>query len=251
MAIVIGVIPARYASSRFPGKPLVDLNSKPMIQHVYERAKAARLLSDVIVATDDERILEAVKSFGGRVIMTDPVLPSGTDRVAETVRSLDVDIVVNIQGDEPLIPPKAIDQALRLLLDDPTAEMGTLVTSFRSAEDLLSPNTAKVVLDDADYALYFSRSPIPYCRDEKDMSAWLKRGAYWKHIGIYSYHKEFLLRFAKWQPGRLEKIEKLEQLRALERGIRIKVAKTDYDPVCVDMPEDVERVRKLLKDCKS
>ncbi|HDQ45966.1 MAG TPA: 3-deoxy-manno-octulosonate cytidylyltransferase [bacterium] len=245
---IVGVIPARWASSRLPGKPLTDLAGKPMIRHVVERVSQARLLDEVIVATDDARILQVVEDFGGRAVMTDPGLASGTDRVAEAVRSLDADIVVNIQGDEPLIPARAVDEAARILLDDPSVEMGTLVTAFRSAEELFSPHTAKVVTDDSGFALYFSRSPIPFCRDASDPSVWLKRGVYRKHIGIYVYRKTFLLRFAGWKPGRLEEAEKLEQLRALAHGVRIRVAETEYDPVCVDTPEDAERVRTLLRE---
>lgn len=242
----IGIIPARYASSRLPGKPLADLDGRPMIQHVAERVLQAESLSKVIVATDDERILHCVRDFGGEALMTSPDFTSGTDRVAAVAQSMDVDVIVNIQGDEPLIEPDEIDLVVRTVAEDPDADMGTLVTPIRDVEDLTNPNTAKVILDENRYALYFSRSPIPYCRDCPDPADWLNQGTYLKHVGLYSYRKSFLHQFARHAPVLLEKTEKLEQLRAIVMGAKIKVAQTQYDPVCVDTPEDLERVRQLI-----
>lgn len=247
----LGVIPARYASSRLPGKPLADIGGRPMIRRVAERAAQSALLSRVIVATDDRRILECIQAYGGEAVMTSPDFTSGTDRIASVVQNLDVGIVVNIQGDEPLIDPEDIGRVIRALQDDPDADMATLVTPVRSSADLISPNTAKVVFDDSGYALYFSRSPIPHLRDEPDPEAWLNRCPYYKHVGLYGYRKSFLLRFARQDPHPLEKAEKLEQLRALAMGAKIRVAETSTDPVCVDTPEDLERVRQLVTACRT
>jgi 3-deoxy-manno-octulosonate cytidylyltransferase (CMP-KDO synthetase) len=247
----IGIIPARYDSSRLPGKPLAEICGKPMIQHVAERALKSDLLSRVIVATDDPRIMECVQGFGGDAVITSSALTSGTDRVASVAQMIETDIVVNIQGDEPLIEPDEIDLVVRTLAEDPHADMGTLVTPIRKVEDLISPNTAKVVLNHEGYALYFSRSPIPYQRDTRDMEDWLKNGPYFKHVGLYSYRKSFLLQFARHKPEPLEVTEKLEQLRALVMGAKIRVAQTRYNPVCVDTPEDLERVRKLMPACRT
>jgi len=247
MPSAIGVIPARYASSRFPGKPLVDLIGKSMIRRVSERAAKAKTLSRVLVATDDERILEAVHAFGGEAVLTPGDIPSGTDRMAFVAKDLDAEIFVNIQGDEPLIEPDEIDAVVRLLEEDPAADVGTLVKKIDRADELESPNTAKVALDASGFALYFSRSPIPYYRDETDPAAKIRKHPYWKHIGIYSYRREFLLQVARWGPTPLERAERLEQLRVLEKGYRIKTAETHFEPVCVDTPEDAERVRALLR----
>ena len=244
----VGVIPARYASSRFPGKPLADLGGKPMIQHVYERAAQAGRLQQVIVATDDRRIAEAVRAFGGRVQMTRSDHPSGSDRVGEVAATLDADIIVNIQGDEPFIDPDAIDLAVETLEAHPDAPVATLVRPCDSVEELQSPNTAKVVLDDAGHALYFSRAAIPFYRDETHPANWLKASSYFLHIGLYVYRKAFLLEYITWPPGRLERIEKLEQLRILERGFRIICAKTDYHAICVDTPEDLAQAQQILKE---
>jgi 3-deoxy-manno-octulosonate cytidylyltransferase (CMP-KDO synthetase) len=247
MHSIIGVIPARYASSRFPGKSLVDLAGKPMIQRVTERARLAESLSRVLVATDDKRIVDVVLAFGGEAVMTPSDILTGTDRIAFVAKTLDADIFVNIQGDEPLIEPEEIDAVVRLLADDPKADVGTLVKRISSPDELESPNTAKVVLDADGYALYFSRSPIPFFRGETDPFKKIRSHSYWKHIGIYSYRKTFLLQYTRWKPTPLEQTEKLEQLRILEKGNRIKTAETRFDPVCVDTPEDAERVRILLK----
>ncbi len=243
---IIGIIPVRYKSSRFPGKPLTDICGKPMIQRVYERSCQASMLSTVLVATDDVRIFKIVESFGGEAVMTPKAIPSGTDRVAFVAKRHNADIVVNIQGDEPFIEPQEIDSVAQILIDDEKAVMGTLVKRITRVEELTSPNTAKVIMDQNGYALYFSRSPIPNCRDSADYSEWIQNYTYYKHVGIYSYRKSFLMDYSRWDPTPLEMIEKLEQLRALERGFKIKVAETSAEPVCVDTPEDLERVRQMV-----
>ncbi len=248
---VVGVIPARYASVRFPGKVLALLWGKPIVQHVYERAKQAKTLSDVIVATDDERVKSVVEGFGGKCVMTSPEHPSGTDRIAEVARQLDCDVVVNIQGDEPLIAPEAIDAAVQPFLSDPTLKMTTLATPIADEHEYTNPNVVKVVVDRDGFALYFSRSPLPFFRPKGKMSETpqfkLPEDALvrpLRHIGLYAYRREFLLQFAQWSPTNLERTEGLEQLRALEHGIRIKVVITPYRSVGVDTPEDLERLEK-------
>ena len=243
---IIGIIPVRYESSRFPGKPLADICGKPMVQRVYERSCQASMLSTVLVATDDVRIFKIVESFGGEAVMTPKAIPSGSDRVAFVAKGQNADIVVNIQGDEPFIEPQEIDSVAQILLNDESAMMGTLVKRITRVEELTNPNTAKVVIDSNGYALYFSRSPIPNCRDSIDSSKWIQNHVYYKHVGIYSYRKSFLMDYCQWEPTPLETIEKLEQLRALEQGVKIKVAETSTEPVCVDTPEDLERVRQMV-----
>lgn len=245
MARAVGIIPARYGSTRLPGKPLIDLAGKPMIQWVVESARKASSLDDVFVATDDERIFQKVNAIGCRAFMTPSELPSGTDRIALVAKDIDADIVVNIQGDEPFIHPEDIDRVVHLLEEDPLPSVGTLVKRIEREEEWESPNTAKVVVDENGYALYFSRSPIPFFRDGKEKNAFFQYILY-KHVGIYSYRKAFLLQFAQWAPTSLEEIEKLEQLRVLQKGYRIKTAETPFDPICVDTPEDVDRVRKWI-----
>ncbi|CAG0943609.1 3-deoxy-manno-octulosonate cytidylyltransferase (CMP-KDO synthetase) [Anaerolineae bacterium] len=240
---IAAVIPARFASTRLEGKPLADICGKTMVQRVYERAKAAGL-SDVVVATDDERILKAVASFGGHAVMTSSLHASGTDRVAEAASSIGADIIVNLQGDEPLIDPALIRAAVGPMLEDPSAWMATLKTPIRHEEEYLDPNAVKVVTDREGYALYFSRSPLPFCR--KGFSG-LSAPAY-KHIGLYVFRRAFLFEFTRMKPTALELSESLEQLRALENGVRIKVVEVDYNPVSVDTPEDLEKVRKIVKD---
>lgn len=236
----IGVIPARYSSTRFEGKMLADICGKPMIQHVYERACRASLLDKVLVATDDERIQRAVEVFGGEAVMTSPEHPSGTDRIGEAVRNIEVDVVTNVQGDEPLIEPSAIDAVTKPLLSDRSLSMSTLMWEISDPQDLENPNVVKVVTDINGFALYFSRSTIPYRRDHGDYPVY-------GHIGIYGYRKDFLLRLIKLKPTALEKTERLEQLRVLENGYRIKVVEVDnYQGVGVDTPEDLERARSLL-----
>ncbi len=240
----IGVIPARYGSTRFPGKPLADILGKPMIQHVWERASQAKTLEKMIIATDDERILRKAKEFGAEAVLTSSSLSSGTERVAETVRDLDADIVANIQGDEPLIKPRAIDEAIKSLIDDPEIPMATLAYKMTEKEEIEDPNVVKVVFDKDNFALYFSRSPIPYSK-LKTQNSKLKT---YKHLGLYVYRKEFLLKLAKMEPSPLERMEGLEQLRVLENGYRIKVVETEYDSIGVDTPEDLKRVKALLQE---
>jgi 3-deoxy-manno-octulosonate cytidylyltransferase (CMP-KDO synthetase) len=242
----LGIIPARYGSTRFPGKPLASLAGRPMIQWVYERACRTRLLDEVIVATDDLRIFDTVQEFGGRALMTRSDHSSGSDRIAEVAASSASQIIVNIQGDEPLIEPEAIDCGVRLLLDNPSARVGTLVCPIRSGADLHNANVVKVVLAQDNTALYFSRSPIPFCRGVETDEGWLRRHTYFKHIGLYVFRRETLLQFVKWPPGVLEKTESLEQLRLLEHGVSIHVATTEYQNRGVDTPEDLEALNKEL-----
>ncbi len=242
----VAIIPARYSSTRLPGKPLADIGGKTMIQHVYERAARAALVHEVWVATDDERIEAAVKKFGGRTVMTPTSLQSGTDRIAFVARSMtNADIVVNVQGDEPLIQPAMIDQAVRPLVDDPAIAVGTLVRRIEAVGDLTNPNIPKVVLDRAGDCLFFSRSAIPYGRD-LPASEWLSHHPYYKHIGLYVYRRQFLLRYASMQQTPLELAEKLEQLRVLEHGFKIRGTVTTYDTVPVDTQADLDKVRTLV-----
>jgi len=245
---IIGVIPARYASQRLPAKPLVDLFGKPMIQRVYEQAQKARLLHEVIVATDDERIAKAVHSFGGEVIMTSPDIRSGSDRIAAVAEEVRGDMFVNVQGDEPLLNPVIIDQAVQTLLDSPDAHIGTLVKHIESADELTNPNVVKTVLDSTMHALYFSRSIVPHVREHIDPKSWLAHHTFYKHIGLYVYRRDSLLKYASLPESPLEKAEKLEQLRALEAGMKMKVAITEFDSIPVDTQADVEKVIKFLKE---
>jgi 3-deoxy-manno-octulosonate cytidylyltransferase (CMP-KDO synthetase) len=245
--VIIGVIPARYASQRLPAKPLIDLLGKPMIQRVYEQAKKTNLLQRVVVATDDIRIEKTVQGFGGEVALTSPDIHSGSDRVADVASQMKGDIFVNIQGDEPLIAPEMIDQGVQLLLSDETALVGTLAKEIDTPSELLNPNMVKVVLSHEMDGLYFSRSPIPYMRNEVDASRWTEIHIYYKHIGLYIFRRDFLLQYSKLPISKLERAEKLEQLRILESGYRIKVGITKFDSIPVDTPEDVDRVVAILK----
>ncbi|MDT8317208.1 MAG: 3-deoxy-manno-octulosonate cytidylyltransferase [bacterium] len=239
------VIPARYASTRFEGKPLAILLGKPMIQHVYERSLRAKGVDSVIVATDDDRIFDAVKSFGGRVLMTSSGHATGTDRLAEAAAGLDSDLIVNVQGDEPLIYPRMIEAAVEALRDAPSAAMSTLKHRIRDVDEITSSSVVKVVVDRDDFALYFSRHAIPFNRDED-------RGShvpvYYKHIGLYVYRRDFLTHFAGMASTPLENAEKLEQLRVLENGYRIKVVTTEYDTIGVDEPQDLIKAEEILKE---
>jgi 3-deoxy-manno-octulosonate cytidylyltransferase (CMP-KDO synthetase) len=237
------IIPARYASTRFPGKPLVDIAGRTMIEHVYRRAAAARGVSQVLVATDDERIASAVSAFGGRAVMTSPLHQSGTDRIAEVARELKSDLIVNAQGDEPLLEPEAIEQALAPMLADPSIMMGTLGSPLDQARDLSNPNVVKVLVDGHGFAIYFSRAAVPFRRHATELG-----NAVLKHVGIYVYRRAFLLALAGLPRTPLETAESLEQLRALEHGHRIKVAFTPHSSVSVDTPEDLEAVRRLAAD---
>ena len=248
---VTAVIPARYASTRFEGKALVDIMGKPMVQHVYERTCRAALVSEVIVATDDPRIEAAVKAFGGRVEMTSISHETGTDRLAEVGERIDSEIIVNVQGDEPLIEPAMIDEAIRPLIDDETIVMGTLKSRVRNLHDFLSPNVVKVITDCNGFALYFSRSPLPFFRDKwndlKDEAFASGRLLCYKHVGMYVYRRDFLIRFAGMPQTYLERAEKLEQLRVLENGYRIKVVETEHESIGVDSPPDLEKVIEKLR----
>lgn len=242
---VVGIIPARYNSSRFKGKALADICGKPMIQHVYEQAKKSRLLNNLIVATDDRRIYNAVINFGGKAVLT-KMHSSGTDRIAEAAGKIKADIIVNIQGDEPLISSRMIDSAVSHFKKDKSAVMGTMKKEIASIEEALNPNIVKVITDKDNNAIYFSRLPIPFLRDENKRKVSVK--TYYKHIGLYLYTRAFLLKFSRMKQTLLEKKEKLEQLRALENGYKIKVYETDYDTIGVDTPDDLKQVKKMI--CK-
>lgn len=244
----VAIIPARFASQRLPGKPLSDICGKPMIRHVVERTRQASLVDDVVVATDDPRIVDAVRGFGGTAVMTPPDLASGSDRVAFVARTMpDAGVVVNVQGDEPLIVPAMIDEAVAPLLADPHILAGTLVRKIETPEELLSASVVKAVLDRDGYCLYFSRSTIPFVRD-LPIHDWLARGVHFKHIGLYVFRREFLLRYTEMPATPLESLEKLEQLRMLENGYRIKAVVTTHNSVPVDTAEDLERVRRLVQE---
>ena len=238
----MGVIPARYGSSRLPGKPLVDLQGKPLLYYVYQRSLKARSLTRVMIATDDERIHKAARDFGAEVVMTDTKHRSGTDRIAEAIQDIEADLIINIQGDEPLIDSRCIDQTVQLLMEDAAADMATLKAPITSMEDFMNPSVVKVVTDEKGYALYFSRAPIPFCRQNPEQFS-----QSYRHIGLYGYRRDFLMRFTIWTPSPLEKSEDLEQLRALEHGARIIVGLTQAHVFGVDTPEDLERIRKMVE----
>lgn len=241
---ILAVIPARYASTRLPGKPLVSICGKPMIQHVYERVKQAKKSSRVVVATDDNRILEVVHGFGGEAVMTRSDHRSGTERVAEVATQIPADIYINVQGDEPLIEPAAVDALASVFSADggDEVQLATLCVPITNPADIMDPNIVKVALDFQDDALYFSRAPIPWVRDE----AHRVHARHLKHLGIYAYRRDPLLEFPTLPPGDLEKLEQLEQLRFLENGYKIRVAETAFDSISVDVPEDVRRVEMLI-----
>ncbi len=245
---IIGIIPARYGSTRFPGKPLVLIAGKPLIQHVAERCRSARSLSEVIVATDDTRIWELAQNFC-RAEMTSPDHPSGTDRLAEIVQRSKCDAAINIQGDEPLIDPAVIDAVAGALAD---ADISTAATPIHAEHEYADPNVVKVVVNTANRALYFSRRTIPFVRDAASgsVAGQLAAFPFLKHIGIYGYRREALLRLVKFPVSPLERAEKLEQLRALENGMSIAVVRVDYDSVGVDVPADVPRVEEILRGRK-
>jgi 3-deoxy-manno-octulosonate cytidylyltransferase (CMP-KDO synthetase) len=238
---IVAVIPARYASTRLPGKPLADLDGRPMIEHVYRRVAASKRVSQVIVATDDLRIATRVHDFGGKVRLTKATHETGTDRLAEVAASLDCDVVVNVQGDEPLIDPHAIDELVAPFANEPSVQMTTRFRRINDAAELANPNIAKVVIDRGGFALYFSRAPIPYVRDPR--GGWPPM---YRHIGLYGYRRKTLLVLASLEPTPLERAEALEQLRALEHGIRIKAVETRHESFEVNTPEDLEQVRRLL-----
>ncbi|MDD4723010.1 MAG: 3-deoxy-manno-octulosonate cytidylyltransferase [Acidaminococcaceae bacterium] len=241
---VICVIPARFASTRLPGKPLALIAGKPMIQHVYTKACQAKLPEEVIVATDDQKVVEVVQGFGGNVVMTSSEHPSGTDRLAEVALNYpDVDVIVNVQGDEPMITPQVIDALAEAFIKDPNLSMATLKT-LMEPEEYDNPNAVKVITDLNDYALYFSRSLVPYPRKKTDDFR------VYKHVGIYAYRRDFLLQYAALEPTPLEQIESLEQLRVLENGFKIKVLNSDFHGIGIDTKEDLEVVNKLFAQNK-
>ncbi|HTB82822.1 MAG TPA: 3-deoxy-manno-octulosonate cytidylyltransferase [Candidatus Sulfotelmatobacter sp.] len=242
---IVGIIPARYASTRFPGKPLALIAGKPLIQHVVEQCQKARSLSEIIVATDDTRIFEVAHNFC-RVEMTLPDHPSGSDRIAEVAERISCDAIVNIQGDEPLIDPNVVDAVANALAQN---EMSTAATAIKNLSEYDNPNVVKVVVNAAGRALYFSRRTIPYLREAASRSASEQLAAFpfLKHLGIYGFRRGTLLRLVKFPVSPLENAEKLEQLRALDHGINIAIVKVNYDSVGVDMPEDVAKVEKILR----
>ncbi|MBR1886496.1 MAG: 3-deoxy-manno-octulosonate cytidylyltransferase [Schwartzia sp.] len=241
---ILCVIPARYASTRLPGKPLKDVAGKPMICRVYDRAAQAKTLSGVVVATDDERILQAVEAHGGRAMMTARNHPTGTDRLAEVAAAYpDIDLIINVQGDEPLIEPSLIDELGRAFADDAGLKMATVMTPMEDEAERKNPNNVKVVTDKAGYALYFSRSLLPYPRNDTGTPVY-------KHIGIYAYRRDFLLAYAKMAPTPLERAESLEQLRALENGYKIRCIATNARFVGVDTPEDLAKVNEIYQAMK-
>jgi 3-deoxy-manno-octulosonate cytidylyltransferase (CMP-KDO synthetase) len=269
----LAIIPARYGSTRFPGKPLADLCGKPLIAHVVERAREARRVDEVIVATDDERILRAVEAHGGRAVMTSPDCASGSDRIVEVAAKFpQAALIVNVQGDEPLMPPEVIDRAIEALESDPECAVSTTMIRIANEEDYRSPHVVKVVCDREGRALYFSRSPLPNLtrateEEKQTYGAQFGGGAsdksdasdrsdvsdtpaipFWgfKHFGLYVYRREALLKFVSMPPAALERIEKLEQLRFLENGMRIRVVETTLDSIGVDTPEDLERARRIM-----
>ena len=249
----VAVIPARFASSRLPGKPLADIAGRPMIEHVYRRAADTRGIDAVVVATDDERIAAAVQKFGGIARLTQATHRTGTDRIAEVARDLSCDILVNVQGDLPLIEPGMISEVLEPLISDATVTMSTLRQATSDPSEISSPHVVKVVVDHRNDALYFSRSPIPFRRDE-GLADRLRQSSggqgaeqqVYKHIGLYGFRRDFLLAFTALPQTPLEQAESLEQLRALEHGFRIRAVATKYESIEVDTPEDLERVRQLL-----
>ena len=239
---VVGVIPARYSSTRFEAKVLADIMGKPMLQWVWERAKQVKILDELIIACDDERVAEVAKSFGAQVAMTAKGHASGTDRIAEVVNPLDVDVVVNIQGDEPLVHPTMIDSVARAILYDKEISVATLIRKITDPNDINDPHVVKVVKDKNDFALYFSRAPIPFHARNSDIT----EPVYYKHIGLYGYSKDFLFTFKNMDSSNLERTEKLEQLRVLEDGYKIKVIETKFDTIGVDTPQDLEKLKEYL-----
>ena len=258
---VVAIIPARYASTRLSGKPLVLINGKPMIQLVYERVKKVSLINEVIVATDDKRIFDTVKTFGGKVMMTSKNHQSGTDRIAEVAKNIKCDFVLNVQGDEPLISEETLKKLiLEFKKSEPCfnkyVDVVTPICRIKSYEEYVSQNTAKVVFDKNDFALYFSRAPIPFVREIADCKLQIinfrkinfKKEKFYRHIGIYGYRKDFLLKYVRMPQSKLELLEKLEQLRVLENGYKIKVVEVKDDSIPVDTWEDLKKVRKII--CK-
>lgn len=240
------IIPARYQSTRFPGKPLAEVKGRPLIYYSYHSISRSKWIEQVIVATDDRRIKEAVESFGGKVVMTSNQLKTGTDRIAEVAEKLEGDIFVNVQGDEILLQSDFLDSLIESFVQNPSLQMGTYKREITSWEDLYNPNVVKVVSDHDGYALYFSRAPIPYLRDKNEGMP-IPRNCYFRHFGIYIYRRRLLNDFLSWEESFLERFEKLEQLRAMEHGIKIWVMETAGDSLRVDAPEDLEQVKKYIE----
>ncbi|BDD05701.1 3-deoxy-manno-octulosonate cytidylyltransferase [Aureibacter tunicatorum] len=247
----IVVIPARLGSSRLPEKVILDLAGKPVVQWVYERALSANYIDEVYIATDSERVKEICLEFTENVIMTSEAHQSGTDRIAEAVQSIEADVIINVQGDEPLISPEVIDQLAGQFDENPDLQMGSVKTPISKVHDALDPNVVKVVTNAEGYAIYFSRSPIPYPRDLFDSLQGVELLPedlkYFKHLGIYGYTKDFIQKYSQLTPTYLETTEKLEQLRVLENGYAIKMVETDYSPVGIDTAEDLEKARKIME----
>jgi 3-deoxy-manno-octulosonate cytidylyltransferase (CMP-KDO synthetase) len=242
--MILGVIPARFASTRLLGKPLAEIGGKPMIQHTYENALKSKLVNEIVVAVDDEKVAQVVKGFGGNVILTPKTISTGSDRIAYAVRNIpEAKIIVNIQGDEPFIKGAMIDQAIEPLLFDSSVKIATLAKRIESIEELKAPSVVKVVFDYNNYAMYFSRSIIPYVRDARTYIDRLQQADIYKHVGLYVYRREALLKFTQLEPTDLEKTEKLEQLRMLENGMKIKIVETEYENLSVDTPEDLQKAR--------
>jgi len=245
MQRAIIVIPARYGSTRLHAKALAEIEGKPLVQHVYDRTRLSKLASDCLIATDDERIKAACERFGSKVMMTSPAHTSGTDRMAEVATKTEADVYINVQGDQPLIDPEAVDLLIKMMFDDPSVKMGTLKKAIEMYEDYVNPNIVQVVCDRDDFALYFSRAPIPYLTHEQFREPEHRRLAF-EHLGTYSFRRDFLLKFSQMPPSPLEKAERLEQLRALEAGVRIKVLTADYESISVDTQDDLDRARALF-----
>lgn len=246
--MIVGIIPARFASTRLMGKPLALIGDKPMIQHTFESASKSKLLNEIIIAVDDDKVAQTVKSFGAKVILTPKEIATGSDRIAFAAKKIpNAKIIVNIQGDEPFIPGIMIDQAIEPLLFDKNVSVSTLAKRIYSVQELKSPSVTKVVFDYNNYALYFSRSPIPYVRDARTNLEKVQLGEVYKHIGLYVFRREALIKFTKLEPTDLEKTEKLEQLRMLENSFKIKIVVTEMDSFSVDTPEDLERARLIYK----
>lgn len=246
--MIVGIIPARFASTRLMGKPLADIGGKPMIQHTWQSAKKSRLLDKVVIAVDDEKLFKIAKNFGAEVYMTPQNVASGSDRIAIVAEQIEeAEIIVNIQGDEPFIKGKMIDEAIEPLLFDRKVNVVTLARRITSVEEMKSPSVVKVVFDYNNFALYFSRSPIPYVRDARTNLQRIETGEIYKHIGLYVYKKESLLKFTSLKPTDLEQIEKLEQLRFLEHGFKMKIVVTEFDSLSVDTPRDLEVARRYYE----
>ena len=247
--MIIGIIPARFASTRLMGKPLANIGGKPLIQHTYESSLKSKLLNEVIIAVDDEKVAQIARGFGAKVAMTPKNIATGSDRIAYVANTLDsARIIVNIQGDEPFIKGEMIDQAIEPLLFDLNVNVSTLAKRIDNVRDLRSPSVVKVVFDYNNFALYFSRSPIPYVREAKNNFDRIQKAEIYKHIGLYVYRKESLLKFTGMEPTDLEQIEKLEQLRMLENGLKIKIVTTEYETLAVDTPEDLQRARMYYEN---